>query len=74
MDLTNDEVGHAVKEVFLSVDVVVERHRLDAQLLGEATHAQSVDSLAIGKLDGGASDALTIERISPRLGSHFNSG
>jgi hypothetical protein len=38
VDLGEDDVDHPVEEVVLVGDVVVERHRLDVELLGKLAH------------------------------------
>ena len=40
LDLAEDDVDHAVEELVLVGDVLVERHRHDAELLREAAHAE----------------------------------
>ena len=54
IDLTDDDVDHAVKEFFLVGHVLVERHRHHPQLLGEFAHAERFDPGVVGKGDGGA--------------------
>ena len=64
LDLAEDEVGDAVQEVVLVGDVVVERHRLDPELLPEPAHAERVDAGLVGERDGGAQHALSVQRGS----------
>ena len=52
-DLADHGIGHAVQEVVLVAHVRVEGHRLDAQLLRELAHADGLDAVAVGELDGG---------------------
>ena len=54
LDLARDEVDHSDEDLVLVRDVVVERHRLDAEVLGEPAHAERVDALAVGEVDRGA--------------------
>jgi hypothetical protein len=42
--------------------VVVERHRLDAQLARDPPHAQRVQAVAIDQLQRGADDLPAVER------------
>ena len=65
LDLAEDEVDHPVEEVVLVGDVVVERHRLDAELLGELAHRQLLGAALVGQRDRGAQDALAAERRAP---------
>jgi hypothetical protein len=41
-DLLEHQVDHAVQELVLVGDVVVERHRSGAELVGEHAHAEGV--------------------------------
>ena len=73
LDLAEDDVDHPVEEVVLVGDVVVERHRLDPELLGELAHRQLLRPALVGQGDRGAQHALSAERRpSPRgvLGLH----
>ena len=49
-------------------DVVVERHRLHAELLGELAHAERLDPALVGEGDGGAQDPLSAEWSACGLG------
>ena len=51
VDLARDELDHAVEDVVLVGHVVVQRHRLDAELLGELAHAERLDPTLVGKVD-----------------------
>jgi hypothetical protein len=73
LDLAEDEVDHAVEELVLGRQVVVERHRADAELLGQPAHRQRLDSLAGGELDRSLDDAILVERRA-RLGCGFQCG
>ena len=53
LDLAQDEVDDPVQEVVLVRDVVVERHRLDAERLAELPHRQRLDPALVGERDGG---------------------
>ena len=50
LDLAEDEVDDAVDEVVLVGEVVVEGHRLDAELLAELAHAERLEPALIGEL------------------------
>src|SRR5207248_8248657 len=50
--LADHGIGHAVQEVVLVAHVRVEGHRLDTQLLREPAHADRLDAVPIGELDG----------------------
>src|SRR4029453_5894280 len=58
-DLAEDRVDHAVEEVVFVGDVVVERHRGAAELLAELAHAEGLDAVSVGEVDGGAQDTLS---------------
>src|SRR4051794_9533124 len=62
VDLAEDDVDHPVEEVGLAGDVVVERHRLDPELLGELAHRQLLGPTLVGQRDGGAQDPVAVER------------
>ena len=55
IDLAEHEIDHAVEEVVLVGHVVVQRHRLDPELVAEPAHAQRRDAVLIGKGDRGRS-------------------
>ncbi len=56
--LFDDVVDHAVEHVLLAGDVVVERHRLDADLPGETAHRQPRQPVTVGQRDRGDDDPL----------------
>src|SRR5919198_690390 len=58
IDLAENDVDHAIEDVLLITHVVVERHRLHAELLAELAHAQGFDAVSIGEADGSFKDAL----------------
>ena len=60
-DLGEHEIDHAVHDVALVAHVAVQRHRLDAQLLGELAHAERLDAILIGTVEGGAQHSLTAQ-------------
>ena len=59
VDLGRNEVDDAVDDVVLRGDVVVERHRLDAELLRDLPHAHRLDPTLVGELHRGAQDAIS---------------
>ena len=67
LDLAHDEVGDPVQQVVLVRDVVVERHRLDPELLPEPAHAERLDPVVVGERDGGTEHALSRQGGSSRL-------
>jgi hypothetical protein len=69
LDLTEDDVDHPVDQLDLVGHVVVERHRRDAQLVGELAHRQRLEPVAVGEGHGGLEDALSAEWGSG-LGAH----
>jgi hypothetical protein len=66
-DLAPRCVHDAVQDVVLVGDVVVQRHRLDPELLGELAHAERFDPAFVGKSDGRAQHTLAAQG-DPRLG------
>ena len=62
LDLGEHEVDDAVEDRLLVGHVVVERHRLDAELLGEAPDRECVDAAGVGEVDGGLQHPLARER------------
>jgi len=70
VDLADDLVGDAVEEGFLAGHVVIQRHRLGAEIFGEAAHGERLDAALVGDLDRGAQHALSAQR-EPRLGSRL---
>ena len=67
LDLAEDDVDHPVEEVVLVGDVVVERHRLDAELLGELAHRELLRPALVGQRDRGAQHPLPVERRPSRV-------
>jgi len=68
LDLAEDDVDHPVEEVVLVVDVVVERHRLDAELLGELAHRELLRPALVGQGDRSVKHPLSTERRPFRRG------
>ena len=69
-DLAEHDVDHAVEEFALVGDVVVERHRLDAEGLAELAHAQRRDSVLVSERNAGAQHPIARQRCSPVSGLH----
>ena len=59
--LGQDEVEHAVEEVVLVGDVVVERHGLEAERLAELAHRQRLDPALVGELERRLQDPVAAE-------------
>ena len=64
VDLAKDDVDHAVEEVVLVGDVVIQRHRLDPDRFAELAHGQRGDAALVGQRDGGAQHPLPTQRRS----------
>ena len=62
LDLGHDHVEDAVDDVALPGDVVVQRHRLDAQLARQLAHGEGRDSVAIGELERRTEHPIPAER------------
>ena len=58
------EVEHAVEEIVLVGDVVVERHGLEAERLAEVSHRQRLDPAFVGELESCLQDAVAGERAA----------
>jgi hypothetical protein len=61
VDLAEDDLDHAVEEVVLARDVVVERHRLDAELLREPAHRQGPEAAFVCDGDRGTQHPLAAQ-------------
>ena len=70
LDLADDRLDDTVEQGLLVGDVVVQRHRLDAERLGEVAHGEGLDALRVGELDGGGEHPLPGEG-EPRLGDRL---
>ena len=64
LHLGEDEVEHAVEEVVLVRDVVVERHRLEPERLPELPHRQRVDPVLVGEREPRFEDPVAVERLA----------
>jgi hypothetical protein len=57
-----DEVGHhRLQQVLAAVDVVVDRHRLDAEKLSQPPHGERAEPVLVHEGDGTAHDRVTGE-------------
>ena len=61
LDLRQDGVRHGIDERALVRHVVVERHRLHAELPGQLPHGQRLDPALVGEPDRGFEDSLAAE-------------
>jgi hypothetical protein len=61
LDLAEDQVDHAVEQVLLVGDVVVQGHRLDPHRLGEPAHRERLDSVLVGERGRGAQDPVAAQ-------------
>ena len=78
--LADHGIGHPVQEVVLVAHVRVEGHRLDAQFLREPAHADQLNAVADGELDGSRDHPLPrqlraahIARLAQRRDFHITS-
>jgi hypothetical protein len=55
-DLVAEGFDDAVEEGLFAVDVVVERHRAGAELLGEGAHAEGGQAVAVDQRERGSKD------------------
>jgi len=58
VQLGDHPVDDALEQVFPSVDVAVERHRLDVELVAQPAHRQSGEPALVDEVDGRADDPL----------------
>ena len=72
--LARNEVEDAVDDVVLVRDVVVKRHRLHFELLGELAHAERIDAAFVREGHGRAQHALPAQGRSSRSTSVRLSG
>ena len=61
LGLGEDEVEDAVEDVVLVGDVVVQRHRLEAERLAELAHRQRLDPALVGELERRLQDPVAAE-------------
>jgi hypothetical protein len=62
VDLAEHRVDHGVEEVLLAPDVVVQRHRLDLEPLGQGPHRQGREATLVSGAQGLRDDAVAAER------------
>jgi len=62
LDLAEDDVDHAVEELLLVRDVVVERHRAGAELVRKPANRQRLEPLALRERNRGLEHALPAQR------------
>jgi hypothetical protein len=70
VDLGRDEVDDAVDDLVLPRNVVVERHRLDSELLRDLPHAHRLDPALVGELHRGAQHAIPAQRSALGFRGH----
>jgi hypothetical protein len=49
LDLAEHDIHHAVEDLVLVGDMVVERHRLDVQAVREPAHGERADAVLVGE-------------------------
>jgi hypothetical protein len=79
LDLAEDDVDDAVEDLVLVGDVVVDRHRLHPELLGQGPDRQPGDPTGVGDRDGAVQHALpaqwrAIEGALPACSGHLAPG
>ena len=62
LDLTEDQIDHAVEELILVCHVVVERHCFDAKRLAQPPHAERSDPVLVHEGNAGEQHSFTCER------------
>src|SRR3569833_2959596 len=75
LDLRDEDVDHPVEQLVLVLDVLVQRHGDDAEVLGERAHADRAEAGPVGERDGGLQHADTVapfagHRRPPLTGVH----
>ena len=68
LDLGEHRVDHAVEDVVLARDVVIQRHGLDPELLSEAPHGHRAEALGVGQGHGRTQRAVPGHGLAPLLG------
>jgi hypothetical protein len=58
------ELDDPVEQAVLALGVVVDRHRIDAQLRAEPAHRERVEALAIDEAERGLQDPSAVEPAS----------
>ncbi len=64
VDRLEDRIDDAVENRIFVGHVVVERHRLDAQLLGHPSHRDGLDTTRVGNADRTLDHASSVQRLS----------
>jgi adenine/guanine phosphoribosyltransferase-like PRPP-binding protein len=59
--LAEDDLDHAVEQVVLVDDVLVQGHGHSAELLSEAAHAQGLDAVGVGVRDRTVQDPVAAQ-------------
>jgi hypothetical protein len=67
-ELTHHVLGDRVEEVLLVLHVVVQRHRLDAELAPDTSHRHRLEALTVHDGEGGLHDPVPREPLA-RSGS-----
>ena len=65
-DFAEDQVDDRVQDLVLVGDVVIDRHRLDAELLGQRPDRERREAPRVGDCDCAAQDAISAERHALR--------
>ncbi len=65
-DLGARRVHHCIEQLLLAPEVAVERHGADAQPVGEATHAERVQAVAVEHLERDVADSLPAQLLARR--------
>src|SRR6266849_7128166 len=73
IDLAEDDIDHPIQDVFLVPHMVVERHRLDPEVLGDLAHAERPEAAFVGEVDGSLEHPLPAQ-WSTGLGGRVGSG
>ena len=70
LEPAHDVVADPAQQVVLVLDVVVERHRLDADLAGHAAHRDRVEPLGVHHVQGRVDHAFAAQSFPGLRGSH----
>jgi len=54
-----EKIGYQRQQVVLVGDVVVERHRLEAESSSKFSHAQRIETTLVDQVEGGCSNPVT---------------
>jgi hypothetical protein len=73
LELPHHRLADPVEHVFLVADVVIQRHRLDADLTSDPAHRNGLEPVRVHHAKGGGDDALAGQTFAFFRDSHGGS-